>query len=303
MTNQVMAEKQYGLAVRFMKENARAIERALYEFEYEAGSSDEVLRQLAAYQNADGGFGHGLEPDIRLAASSVLATTVALHHLIGVKAARQSPIVQGAIRYLIENYNTTQNTGWDIVPPDVETAPRAPWWNYNASHDGWGNPAIEIVGFFYAYSELVPAALLDELTQHAITHINKKSTRKDFHELLCCLRFAELVPNSVLHAVKEALDEMVNNCVSTDPSQWEGYCLTPVQVAESPESLYYNQLKESGEQYMGHLLTKQQEDGSWSPPWNWGQFEEVWPQAEQEWKGVLTLEALRRLKAYGIVSS
>ncbi len=69
--------------------------------------------------------------------------------------------------------------------------------------------------YFYEYSDIVPAGLLDELTQHAITYINETSLRKDFHELLCCLRFAELVPGAVLSEVRPALDEMVENCVTT----------------------------------------------------------------------------------------
>lgn len=303
MGNPVMSKEQFERAAQFMRETARPLEKAWYAYEFEGGSAEDVARELGVYQNADGGFGNGLEPDIRCAASSAIATTVALQHLTHMKATSSSPLVSGAIRYLVETYNTTQRAGWDIVPPEVETAPRAPWWNYNAEHDGWGNPAVEIVGYFYEYSDIIPAELLDQLTQHAITYINETSSRKDFHELLCCLRFAELVPESVLRQIKLTLDEMVNNCVTTDPGQWNGYCLTPIQVAESPNSIYYGQLSESAGLYLGHLLSKQQEDGAWSPPWGWGQFEDVWPQAEREWKGVLTLEALRRLKAYGIVSS
>lgn len=303
MVNQVMPKEQFELAVQFLKEQARPLEKALYAFEFEGGAAEDVIKALSAYQNADGGFGNALEPDVRTAASSALATTVALQHLSRVKAASHSPLVKGAIRYLIEIYNTSQIKGWDIVPPEVETAPRAPWWNYNASYDGWGNPAIEIVGYFYEYPDNVPAELQDELTQRVITYVKEKSTRKDFHELFCCLRFAEHAPASVLREVKPVFDEMVSNCVTTDPGEWTGYCLTPIQVAESPASVYYNLLGESVQLYLGHLLSKQQEDGSWSPPWGWGQFEDVWPQAEREWKGVLTLEALRRLQAYGIVSS
>lgn len=303
MGNPVMSKDQFEWAVQFMKETARPLEQAWYAYEFEGGSAGDVMRELSVYQNTDGGFGNALEPDVRVAASSALATTVALQQLSRLKADRSSPLVSGAIRYLLNTYNTAQQAGWDIVPPEVESAPRAPWWDYNAAHDGWGNPAVEIVGFFYEYSDIVPAELLDQLTQHAITYINETSSRKDFHELLCCLRFAELVPKSVLREVKPALDEMVNNCVTTDPSQWNGYCLTPIQVAESPNSIYYSQLSGSALLYLEHLLSKQQEDGAWSPTWGWGQFEEVWPQAEREWKGVLTLEALRRLKAYGIVSS
>src|SRR5690606_18055879 len=116
-------------------------------------------------------------------------------------------------------------------------------------------------------------------------YINEVSTRKDFHELLCCLRFAALVPQSVLQQVKSSLDEMVANCVTTDPEQWNGYCLTPIQVAESPDSAYYGDLRASIEANLAHLSSRQQEDGSWAPPWSWGQFEDVWPEAERDWKG------------------
>lgn len=303
MGNPVMKKEQFEHAVRFLKESARPFEKAMYAIEFEGGPAEDAIRELSAYQNADGGFGNAFEPDIRVAASSVLATTVAFQNLIYLKAGSESPLVQRAIQYLLAAYNTSQKAGWDIVPPEADTAPRAPWWNYNAGHDGWGNPAVEIVGIFYRYSELVPASLLDELTRHAVTYINETSSRKDFHELLCCLRFAELVPQAVLSEVRPALDEMVRNCVTTIPDEWNGYCLTPIQAAESPGSIYYRQLSESVKLYLGHLLTKQQPDGAWAPPWSWGQFEDVWPQAEQEWKGVLTLEALRRLRAYGIVSS
>lgn len=297
-----LSEERYELAVRFMKEEARPLEKALYEYDFEGGSKNEVLKKLAVFQNPDGGFGSGLEPDTRCKASTALATTVALQHLLHIEADSGEPLVRGAVRFLLETYNTAQTGGWDIVPREVESAPRAFWWNYNGDHDGWGNPALEIVGYFHAYRELVPGKLLDELTARAISYINEQSSRKDFHELLCALRFAALAPASVLDEVKPAIDEMVANCVSVQPEQWEGYCLTPVQVAESPAALYYGQLKESVEPYLAFMLTKQQEDGAWWPSWSWGQYEEAWPEAKQDWKGVITLESLRRLKAYGIVT-
>ncbi|MGO4371647.1 hypothetical protein [Paenibacillus sp. 2TAB19] len=302
MTLLTIAEEQWRAAVHFMNEEARPLEKALYAYEFEDGPKSAVTEQLAKFQNKDGGFGHGLEPDARCAVSSALATTVALQYLVYIKVDYKEPLVREAIRFLIETYNTVQLGGWDIVPREVESAPRAPWWNYNEQHDGWGNPAIEIVGYFHRYSELVPAALLDELTQRAVTYLTEKSTRKDFHELLCCLRFAEQVPPSVMSEVKPVLDEMVGSCVSVKPEQWEGYCLTPVQAASSPSSLYYGQLKESVELYLPFMLTKQQDDGAWWPTWSWGQYEDTWPEAKQDWKSFITFDALRMLKAYGIVT-
>jgi hypothetical protein len=41
-------------------------------------------------------------------------------------------------------------------------------------------------------------------------------------------------------------------------------------------------------------------DGSWAPTWSWAdEFPDVWPVARREWQGVLTLDALRTLRAFG----
>ena len=47
-------------------------------------------------------------------------------------------------------------------------------------------------------------------------------------------------------------------------------------------------------------VDRQGADGAWPPNWNWlGLFPEDWPQAELEWKGVLTLQTLLTLRSYG----
>lgn len=303
MIDKSTVHMQLQRAVHFIQEQARPLEKELYKHLFEGADAEGVYQELARYQNEDGGFGRALEPDVRCEESSVLATTVALQHLTLLGADSNSPLVRGAMHYLLDSYNRIQPDGWDIVPAAVDEAAHAPWWNYNGEHNGWGNPAIEIVGYMHAYAALVPQELLDELTRQAVEYINMKSSRKDFHELLCCLRFAQLVPPFILESVKDALDEMVTNCVAVNEEQWNGYCLTPVQAAESPNSIFADQLSESVQAYLPFMLKLQQEDGAWHPAWSWGQYEEVWPLAKQDWKGVITLEALRRLRAYGIVST
>lgn len=43
--------------------NAREIELNLWKYYFEDGTKDNVISALTYYQNADGGFGHALEPD------------------------------------------------------------------------------------------------------------------------------------------------------------------------------------------------------------------------------------------------
>ena len=59
-------------AKAFVREQGRDLDRALLEFHFGDGAADvRAFDALEAYQNNDGGFGHGLEPDLRTSASSV----------------------------------------------------------------------------------------------------------------------------------------------------------------------------------------------------------------------------------------
>src|SRR6202043_3403595 len=53
----------------FLLRNARLLERQRFAALFEGAPAAGVLRALGAYQNADGGFGLGLEPDKRDPAS------------------------------------------------------------------------------------------------------------------------------------------------------------------------------------------------------------------------------------------
>ncbi|MFB5759843.1 hypothetical protein [Paenibacillus medicaginis] len=70
---ELLTRSEFERAAAFMKHEARSLERALFEYEFESGSFHAVLTELKIYQNEDGGFGNGLEPDLRCPESSALA--------------------------------------------------------------------------------------------------------------------------------------------------------------------------------------------------------------------------------------
>lgn len=288
---------QLEAARSFMKEQARAVDLALFEYEFEAGSADAVLQALRAYQNEDGGFGKGLEPDIRCAASSAYVTTIGLQYLARVGADEDHEMVQKAIGYLLSTFNS-EKIGWDIVPPAVEQAPRAPWWNYEPDREDWGNPNAEIVGYLLKYSKWVPAEMLDRLTDHAIKYLERLENY-EFHELLCYLRLQEQLPESLREKVAGKIKAIVEHCVTVDPAQWEGYGLQPIQVVTSPASPFYSQYADVVQKNVEHLASKQTESGCWEPTWTWGGLhEELWEQAKVEWSGRLTVDHLLTLRAF-----
>jgi hypothetical protein len=89
----------------FFADQAHPLYRTLYHHHMCGHALESVYQELAAFQNDDGGFGHGLEPDIRLTDSSVIATTVGLQILRRLGAPESHPLVTGAISYLLETYD------------------------------------------------------------------------------------------------------------------------------------------------------------------------------------------------------
>src|ERR671922_1481003 len=52
-------------ARRFLAGHARLLDRRRFELLFEGADPELVLAALRAYRNPDGGYGHGLEPDLR----------------------------------------------------------------------------------------------------------------------------------------------------------------------------------------------------------------------------------------------
>lgn len=56
-------------AAAFLRTRARLLERRLFELQFDGGSPQAAVEALLAYRNPDGGFGHALEPDLRVSTS------------------------------------------------------------------------------------------------------------------------------------------------------------------------------------------------------------------------------------------
>lgn len=88
-------------AKSFIYRNARPLDLARWQYHFENGSPEAVLKALAAYQNEDGGFGHALEADSFNPNSCPIQTWAATEILREVGLTdRKNPIIQNILRYL-----------------------------------------------------------------------------------------------------------------------------------------------------------------------------------------------------------
>jgi hypothetical protein len=71
-------------------------------------------------------------------------------------------------------------------------------------------------------------------------------------------------------------------------------------AVRTPESPFARSLAGEVELFLDFDLWQQQEDGTWHPPWNWGnRFPREWECAQQAWQGILTLDRLITFKRFG----
>ena len=303
----MLTPASFSNAKEFLLQRARPLERALFGFHFENAPASEVRRALAAYQNADGGFGRALEPDFRLPASSAIATSQAFRILREAGVSARDPMLRAAVRWTQAAFDHALDR-WPIVPPEVNNWPHAPWWTWSApGQPGFAaNPGIEFVAHLWRYREAVDPAFLSELTARAEELIARLPERPEMHDLLCVIYMAEtpsvpaLLRNQAACRVRQAGPAIV----SRDPDAWVGYGVRPLLLAPRADSLLAPLLGDAVEDNLQFEFLRQGADGAWAPNWNWGGlFPQDWPQAELEWKGLLTLQALLTFRSYGCLSA
>jgi len=305
-----LTQEAFARARAFVCEYARPLEQATFACEFGGGSVDAILDALASFQNADGGFGNALEPDFRLSDSSVLATTVGLQVLREYNAGADHPLVQGAMRYLTSTYDV-ENEVWPIIPPTADSAPHAPWWGCSDDiADSWGgflaNPRAEIVGYLHDYAGLVPDALRNRLTAAALTHLSRKASDLEMHDLYCYVRFleTEALPPTVRTSLMLKLGPVVDRLVATDAAEWDKYVLAPLEIVDRPEAPFADQLADAVAENLDFAISRQAENGAWEPKWSWGDsFPEGWAQAKLDWSGVISVRTLKIVNRFGRLES
>ena len=95
-----LSGKAFNRAGNFITNSARSLERVLFDYHFGSGSGSDVLIKLKKFQNEDGGFGQGIEPDLRMSVSSPFSISVAFQILQELSVPRDHDMVRNGIGYL-----------------------------------------------------------------------------------------------------------------------------------------------------------------------------------------------------------
>ena len=296
----------------WLRRYGRPLELARWEFLFEGGSPENVLRYLAAFQNDDGGFGHGLEPDFWLPDSSPMATWTAGQILTEIKASHSEPIVERLLKYLTKTPQV-QPGMWPSVQPENNQHPHAPWWHWNeGAQQGWMfNPSVELAAFLIRWSpaESAEARLGWESLKHALRRVMQTKSM-DRHELNNYRKSLRLLSHhrerfsaQMEHTSEEVqakVHDLTRRVIDKDVSNWgKGYKPLPLDFIQSPNDPLYPELKELVDENLQFYLEQRDDDGIWNITWNWGRYPEEFAVAGRYWQGILAVERYLILKAFG----
>ena len=279
----------FDAAAEFMAGHARVLDRRVFQRLFQGGAPEPVRDAVAAYRNDGGGFGHALEPDLRAAASQPAAVEMALR-IMDAADAWDERLVRDAIDWLTSI--APAEGGATFVLPTLSQGPHAPWWV-----PAKGNPVSriqtgQIAGVLYARGFSHPWR--DAATEVMWRGIDQL-TNPNAYEMFGVLAFLQHVPDrpraeKALHRIGQPLRALVTQ----DPNA-EGETHSPLDFAPLPDSIARPLFDDATiEAHLNHLAGAQLDDGGWM--FNWPAWS---PAAEADWRGFLTVDALRVLRANG----
>jgi len=276
-------------ATDFVYSHARLLERhRLAQLLGESGP-EPVIAALRAYRNEDGGFGHAIEPDMRAPASQPVGvhTAVEILHEVG---ADDSDLIAPAADWLATI--ARDDGGIPFCLPSALDYPRNPVWQpadeSSIIQTAANAAALHDVGLEHEWLDRADAFVWRWLDTFDLASADANPGTG------YAVRFAVTFLNAHPDAARavRALDQLaphIGRVVATDPG---GDVQTPLDLAPFPDSRarrLFDRADIDGD--LAALAAAQRDDGGWM--FGWDQWN---PTATTEWRGVLTLHALRIIR-------
>ena len=300
----------------WMHRNARPLELAIWVHHFESSPSSDtrsaVWEALSHYQNEDGGFGNGLEPDSWNPDSSPYTTLKAIELMdaVGMPPA-DHPLLQGILTYLAACPHATVN-GWPFSIPSNDPFPHAPWWTFDPKANEFESIGVT-TGLCACILRLAPAgsALHTRAVTLANQWIDQFLTVDNFGEMglggFCQL--SEAVRETGMEAtiplgdLQQRLRARITASIEYDTTQWIYHKVRPSWYIRTPESPWLPGNEAILETELDYLVRTRPVKGVWDIDWSWFDNNDVYPKAfaisENWWKGWCAIDKLLLLRRFG----
>lgn len=293
----------------FVYHHARPLDLARWQYHFEGGSQQAVLSVLETYQNADGGFGCGLEADCLNPNSSPIQTWAATEILREIHFTDKShPIVKGILRYLSSGQDfDVQRRQWLNTVPSNNDHPHAVWWTYKDGEVEYRyNPTACLAGFFLRYGDrtcgFYDTAL--QIAKEAYLFWTASMPYAEQHITACFIRLYEYcteagIDVADMEAFRQKLIDQVRHELISAADKWDtGYVVMPSNFIMAGDSIFRAANADLIAKECAHIIARQLPDGSFEIPWKWWTDYEEFTLAKSWWKADFCIRNMRFLRAF-----
>jgi hypothetical protein len=287
-------------AADFMACHARVLDRRRFELLHgETDNASGVLAALDAYRNPDGGYGWGLEPDLRSPESQPAAAWHAFEVFENV-----APVTSPHAAVLCDWLDsvTLPDGGLPMAVPLGLAAGSAPWWQSSDASVSSLQITTVVVGTAQRVAAHDPAVAehpwLERATRYCLDAIGAMDEAPFAYVLAFSVRFLDAVHESrsetaaLMRKLAEHIPADGNIRVSGGT---EDEMLHPLDVAPDPDrparELYTAELIAAD---LDRLAALQQDDGGWTVD-----YMRISPAGSLDWRGHATVRAVEILRRNG----
>lgn len=296
-----IATVDFARAASFMATHARVLDRRRFELVMGTGGVDSVLAAVDGYRNPDGGYGWGLEPDLRAPESQPGGALHALEVF-----AEIGPVTTPHAAQLCDWLGSISvpDGGVPFALPVADPAGCAPFW-LQADPE---SSALQSTAFVTAVALRVAAhdpavdahPWLANAVQYCMRTIRAMDTAPFAIELMFAVQFLDAA-----HAKYPEAADLLDHLGTFIPDDGlvpvaggqEGETLRPLDFSplpDSPSRLLYSPDVIAAD--LRRFAGEQREDGGWTVD-----FHSYSPAAELEWRGYRTVQAVSTMRANSVL--
>jgi len=280
---------------QWIETHARPLDLAFYEYIHHKGFKSTVIKALEKYQNADGGFAHGIEPDNLNPNSSAIQTAFAIEYIKQINLEDNHPMIKNTVKYLLD---TLPDDGlYPAVVASNEDYPHAIWWDYHEGECIWGyNPSVALWAFIYKHHKQLSIKKL--LVRAFMSFVNQPTN--DMHELKSFVDAYEFLYDLrdeflTFPIFEKILKKQLIETASMYNGYEREYKATPLTFCSHPKQHVFDILKPMIDIELKDLIKALEEYDIWPIYFNWQQYPKSYEEAKIIWQSINAIKYLNFL--------
>lgn len=239
----------------FVYANGLLWEQALFSYFFDGGSIERLYQCLLCYKNADGGWGHGLEHDIKCPDSHPLALEFLLTMGRDMNLALTEVLI-GTVDWVESNRN---EDGSLKNPDSLHKYPHASWWSSG------GQSAPDSITGNLIKQGICSASLAASTSKWAKSNLTLEHIRANdwlfmaYHAHDYYLNLEDTPEN------RPFIEATIDNIIRCAQNTTEKNYFTLFQFANSPDTRVAQAMSKGMlNKFLDDLVSSQREDGGWS---------------------------------------